>query len=118
MVFCHVTLHLWGCVFRMFPDLRRLPFTDDGNIIGRFSQDLKLITSSKSVFKLDGNLDFNLVKTLDTKTGLLTGLLGGKQDWKCHVPLIVTCCGSKSLKVILIDSDFGYYPLLNPLVTL
>jgi hypothetical protein len=32
--------------------------------------------------------------------------------------LLTTCCGSKSLKVILIDSDFGYYPLLNPLVTL
>ncbi len=27
-------------------------------------------------------------------------------------------CGSKSLKVILIDSDFGCYRLLNPLVTL
>ena len=56
----------------MFPDLRGLVFTDDGNIIGRFSQDLKLITTSKSVFKLDGNLNFNLVKTLDAKTGLLT----------------------------------------------
>ena len=41
-----------------------------------------------------------------------------KTDWKYPVPLLVTCCGSKSLKVILIDSDFGYYPLLNPLVTL
>ena len=55
---------------------------------------------------------------LDGKTGLLTGLLGGKQGWKCPVSLIATCCGSKLLKVILIDSDFGYYPLLNPLVTL
>ena len=32
-VFCHVTLHLWGCVFRMFPDLRGLVFVDDGNVI-------------------------------------------------------------------------------------
>ena len=55
---------------------------------------------------------------LDGKTGLLTGLLAGKQDWKCPVSLLATCCGSKLLKVILIDSDFGYYPLLNPLVTL
>ncbi len=55
---------------------------------------------------------------LDAKTGLLTGLLGGKQGWKCPVALIETCCGSKSLKVILIDSDFRAYPVLNLLVTL
>ena len=57
-------------------------------------------------------------KGLDGKTGLLTGLLAGKQGWKCPVSLLATCCGSKLLKVILIDSDFGYYPLLNPPVTL
>jgi hypothetical protein len=34
------------------------------------------------------------------------------------VSLVVTSCGSKSLKVILIDSDFRGYPVLNPLVTL
>ena len=55
---------------------------------------------------------------LDGKTDLLTGLLAGKQDWKCPVVLLATCCGSKSLKVILIDSDFGSYPVLSPLVTL
>jgi hypothetical protein len=55
---------------------------------------------------------------LDAKTGLLTGLVVGKQGWKCPVALLVTCCGSKSLKVILIDSDFRAYPVLNPLVTL
>jgi hypothetical protein len=32
------------------------------------------------------------------------------------VALLATCCGSKSLKVILIDSDFRAYPVLNPLV--
>ena len=48
----------------MFPDLRGLAFVDDGNIIGRISQDLKLISASNPVFKLDGNLDFNLVKTM------------------------------------------------------
>ena len=58
------------------------------------------------------------ITSLDGKTGLLTGLLAGKQGWKCLVSLLATCCGSKLLKVILIDSDFGYYPLLNPLVTL
>ena len=55
---------------------------------------------------------------LDAKTGLLTGLLAGKQGWKGPVALLMTCCGSKSLKVILIDSDFRAYPVLNPLVTL
>jgi hypothetical protein len=43
---------------------------------------------------------------LDMKTGLITGLIAGKQRWKCPVDLLATCCGSKSLKVILIDSDF------------
>jgi hypothetical protein len=38
---------------------------------------------------------------LDGKTDLLTGLLAGKQGWKCPVALLATCCGSKSLKVIL-----------------
>ena len=37
---------------------------------------------------------------------------------KCPVALLATCCGSKSLKVILIDSDFRGYPVFNPLVTL
>ena len=55
---------------------------------------------------------------LDGKTGLLPDLLVGKQGWKYPVSLLATFCGSKSLKVILIDSDFGYDPLLNPLVTL
>jgi hypothetical protein len=58
------------------------------------------------------------VLPLDAKTGLLTGLLAGKQGWKCPVALLMTCCGSKSLKVILIDSDFRACPVLNPLVTL
>ena len=48
----------------MFPALRGLVFVDDGNIIGRLSQALRLITTVKSVFKLDDNLDFNLGKTM------------------------------------------------------
>ncbi len=32
---------------------------------------------------------------LDGKTSLFTGLLTDKQDWKCPVALLVTCCGSK-----------------------
>ena len=55
---------------------------------------------------------------LDGKTGLLTGLLTGIQGWKCPVALSQTCYGSKSLKVILMDSNFGGHPVLNPLVTL
>jgi hypothetical protein len=60
----------------------------------------------------------DLPPTLVAKTGLLTGLLAGEQGWKCPVALLATCCGSKSLKVILIHSDFRAYPVLNPLVTL
>jgi hypothetical protein len=55
---------------------------------------------------------------LDGKTGLLTGLLTGILGWKCPVALSQTCYGSKSLKVILMDSNFGGHPVLKPLVTL
>jgi hypothetical protein len=59
-----------------------------------------------------------LVYTLDAKTGLLTVLLTGIQGWKFPVALSQTCYGSKSLKVILMDSNFGGHPVLNPPVTL
>jgi hypothetical protein len=55
---------------------------------------------------------------LDPKTGLLTDLLTGIQDWKCPVALSQTCYGSKSLKVIPMDSNFAGHPVLNPPVTL
>ena len=57
-------------------------------------------------------------RTLDGKTGLLTGLLTGIQGWKCPVALSQTCYGSKSLKVILMDSNFGGHPVPNTLCRL
>jgi hypothetical protein len=48
----------------MFPKLRDLTYVDDETTIGRFSQVLKLVVVSKSVFKADGNLDFNMGKTM------------------------------------------------------
>ncbi len=63
MVYCLVPLHLWGRIFKMFPELRGLTYADDGTTIGRLSQALKLAAVSKPVFKLDGNLDFNMGKT-------------------------------------------------------
>jgi hypothetical protein len=63
MVYCFVTLHLWGRIFKLFPELRGLAYADDGTIIGRFSQALKLADVRKPVFKFDGNLDFNMGKT-------------------------------------------------------
>jgi hypothetical protein len=48
MVFCLVTLHLWDRNFKNFPELRGLAYTDDDNIIGRFSQTLKLTVTSIS----------------------------------------------------------------------
>jgi hypothetical protein len=70
MFFCLVTLHLWGRIFTKFPDLRDLAYADDDNKIGRFSQVLRLVSELKPVFESDGNLDFNLGKTmfLDTDT--------------------------------------------------
>jgi hypothetical protein len=64
MVFCLVTLHLWGQIFKMFPELRALAYTDDETTIGRLSQVLKLAVVSKSLFKSDDNLDFNMDKTV------------------------------------------------------
>ena len=63
MVFCLVTLHLWGRIFGKFPDTKGLAYADDGNIIATLSKALKLIAVLKSVFKKDGNLDFNIGKT-------------------------------------------------------
>ncbi len=66
MVYCLVTLHLLGRIFELFPQLqgrRVLAYEDDGTIIGRLSQSLKLATVRNPVFKLDGNLDFNMSKT-------------------------------------------------------
>ena len=64
MVFCLVTLHLWVRILKMFPELRDLSYVDDDNIIGQFSQELKLTVVNKLVFNLDGNLDFNMGKTM------------------------------------------------------
>jgi hypothetical protein len=47
----------------MFPELRGLAYADDTTIIGSLSQDLKVVAIIKSVFKSDGNLDFNMGKT-------------------------------------------------------
>ncbi len=63
---CLVTVHL--CLvtfhFKNFPELRVLRYTDDVNIIVRFSQVLKLTATNKPVFKSDGTLAFNMVKTM------------------------------------------------------
>jgi hypothetical protein len=41
-----------------------MSYTDDQTTIGRLSQVLNLALVSKSVFKSDGNLDFNMDKTM------------------------------------------------------
>ncbi len=86
MGFILVTLHLWVRVFKMFPTLKGLTYEDDDNIIGRFSQVLKLTTVRKPMFKLDGNLDFNMDTTM-----ILT------KDFKVHVESHVYSEGSKHL---------------------
>ncbi len=47
----------------MFPELHGLTYGDDGTIIGRLSQALKLTSVRKPVFKSDGNLEFNMGRT-------------------------------------------------------
>ncbi len=84
-----------------------------------FATFFTLCPSKKGLCHLvDDRIPPHTLVILDAKTGLLTGFLSGKQGWKYPVALLTTCCGSKSLKVILIDSDFRTYPVLNPLVTL
>ena len=68
--FCLFTLHLWGRIFKKFPDLRVLAYTDNDNIIGRFSQQLRLTSELKPVFKSDGNL---MGKTMFKSDGNLMG---------------------------------------------
>ncbi len=62
-----VTLHLWRHIYRKFPGLEGLTYTDDGNIIGPLSPSLKPISVlkpiTKPVFKKDGKLDFKIGKT-------------------------------------------------------
>ncbi len=70
------------------------------------------------LYLLDHTITHLTLKPLDAKTVLLTGMLTGIQVWKYPVALSQTCNGSKSLKVILMDSNFGGHPVLNPLVTL
>jgi hypothetical protein len=55
----------------MFPELRGLAYADDETTIGRLSQVLKLFAVSKPVFKLDGNLDFNMGKSMICQRALL-----------------------------------------------
>ena len=40
MVFCLVTLHLWGRIFGKFLDTKGLAYADDGNIIATLSKAL------------------------------------------------------------------------------
>ena len=63
MIFCIVTLHLWGILFRKYPDLRGLAYADDGKAVGRLSIALQLLGEGQTLFKEDGNLDFNMGKT-------------------------------------------------------
>jgi hypothetical protein len=63
MVYCLVTLDIWGRIFKMFPELRDLAYADDATTIGRLSKALKLADVSKPVFKSDDNLDFYMGKT-------------------------------------------------------
>jgi hypothetical protein len=63
MIFCIVTLHLWGILFRKYPELRGLAYADDGNAVGRLSLALQFLCEGQTLFKEDGNLDFNMGKT-------------------------------------------------------
>ncbi len=54
-------------------------------------------------------LDGPVTRTVNRDTGM---------EMPGPVVLSQTCYGSKSLKVILMDSNFGGHPVLKPLVTL
>jgi len=63
MVFCIVSLHLWGRVFGKFLDTKGLAYADDGSIIAKLSIALKIISMLAPIFKKDANLHFNIGKT-------------------------------------------------------
>ena len=80
--FVSLPLHLWGRIFKKFPDLRGLAYADDGNIIGRFSQALRFVSELKTGFKLDVNLDFNLgSKTMFLVKGTTARHVTHVYDW-------------------------------------
>ena len=63
MVFCLVTLHLWGRIFGKFPEIKGLAYADNGSITAKLSTGLKIMSMLTLVFKEDGNLNFNIGKT-------------------------------------------------------
>jgi hypothetical protein len=63
-VWSHFTSSVRDRIFKNFSELRDLTYADDGNIICLLSQALKFTVVCKPVFKLDGNLDFNMGKII------------------------------------------------------
>ena len=74
----------------------------DDSIVSSLNSKYKLLSESKSPITLTVMLKMKLEprhitlvdadeSSLDGKTGLLTGLLAGKQVWKNPVALLATC---------------------------
>ena len=59
-----------------------LSYEDDDNIIGRFSEVLRLTTECKPVFKADGNLDFNMGKTMILTKDLVMSMNGSNISYR------------------------------------
>ena len=69
MIFCLVTLHLWGLIFS---ELEVLVYTDDDSIMGPLSKVLEVISELNPFFKRDADFDFNLDKTKILTKGTTT----------------------------------------------
>ncbi len=63
-VWSHFTSSVRDRIFKNFSELRDLTYADDDKIICLLSQALKFTVVWKPVFKLDGNLDFNMGKII------------------------------------------------------
>jgi hypothetical protein len=54
----------FGAFFsRKYPEMRGVAYADDGTVVGRLSLALKFLGEGQPLFKEDGNLDFNILKT-------------------------------------------------------
>ena len=83
--------HFWICKFGTLPGSMR--YDGDRSLVVELL--LHRVTDD-----LSGTADFHITEVkplqlLDGKTGLVTGLIAGKQGWKCPVVLLTTCCGTK-----------------------
>ena len=71
LIFNLTTLHLWGRTLAKYPQVRGLPYVDDGYIKTKLSVRFQILTDLKYVLKEDAGLDLNVLFTVRVSWGFL-----------------------------------------------